>query len=128
MVPRCLSPLGLIRWSTRIGWTWPTISSGCWKQAASLTTCPYPGPSPEPALMLSAGLSSGRLVRGVGKGKDRPIMSPTPTTIIIMKGRSMGLMKNNMRRMTTVITIAVLTGRTDAPHHPSGLVTRGVIQ
>ena len=41
--------------------------------------------------MLSAGLSLGRLVRGIGKVKDRPIMSPTPITLIFMKGRSMGL-------------------------------------
>ena len=83
---------------------------------------------PEPALMLIAGLSSGRLVGGIGKVKDRPIMSPTPTTLIITKGRSTGLMTSHMRRMTTVIIIAVLSGRTDAPHHPSGLVTRGVVQ
>ena len=41
-------------------------------------------------------------------------MSPTPTTLIITKGRSTGLMTSHMRRMTTVITIAVLSGRTDA--------------
>ena len=89
---------------------------------------PPPGPSPEPALMLSAGLSSGRLVRGAGKVTDRPIMSPTPTTLVITKGRSTGLMTSHMGRMTTAITIAVFTGRTDAPHHPIDLVTNGVAQ
>ena len=38
MVPWCLRPLGPIRWSIRIGWTWPTISSGWCKQAASPIT------------------------------------------------------------------------------------------
>ena len=67
----------------------------------------------------------GRLVRGIGSVKDRPIMSPTPMTLIIMKGRSTVFMKSHMWRMTTVMTIAVLTGRTDAPHCLSGLVIRG---
>ena len=49
-------------------------------------------------------------------------------TLIIMKSRITGLMRSHMQRMTTVITIAVLTGRTDAPHRFSGLVVRGVGQ
>ena len=44
-----------------------------------------PGPSPEPALMLNAGLSSGRLVNGIGRAKGRPSTGPTPLTLTIMK-------------------------------------------
>ena len=69
-----------------------------------------------------------RIVKGVGRMKERPSMSPTPMTLIITKGKIMGLMKSHMRTMTTVIPTAVLAGRTDPPHHPSGLVIRSVLQ
>ena len=117
---------------------WPPVSQPSWANQVEyqdrldmanyqqwlMQTCHQPNylPPPESALMRSAGLSLGRLIRGVGKVTDRPIMSPTPTTIIIMKGRNTGLMRSRMRRMTMVITIAVLTGRADVPHHLSSLV------
>ena len=38
--------------------------------------------------------------------KDRPIMKPTPMTIITMKGQSTGLMRSRMQRITTVVTLS----------------------
>ena len=73
-------------------------------------------------------VSLGRLARGVGKVKYRLIMSSTPMTLIIMKGRSTGLKGSRMQRMTTVVTLAVLAGRTGTPHPRSGLVIRGIVQ
>ena len=64
----------------------------------------------------------------VGMVRDRPSMGPTPTTLTIMKGRSMGRTKSLMRKVTTVILTAVLAGRTVAPHLLSGLVSRDAIQ
>ena len=80
--------------------------------------------------MLNTRLISDRLAKGVGGGgaRDRTSTGPTPTTLTIMKGRSMGRTKSLMRKVTMVIFTAVLAGRTGAPHLPSGLVSQDTIQ